>query len=68
MGFKKIKILVMTLSAVLLLTVCAGNVYAAGDNVVKIGLVIPLSGLNADQGVFNRDGAQLAADAVRNCR
>lgn len=37
---------------------------SAGDDVVKIGLVFPLSGANADQGVFNVDGAQLAVDKI----
>ena len=36
----------------------------AGDNVVQIGLILPMSGLNADQGRVNLDGAQLAVDRI----
>jgi len=31
---------------------------------IQIGLVMPLSGVNADQGIFNVDGGQLAADWI----
>lgn len=37
---------------------------AEGPKTVKIGLIFPLSGSNADQGVFNVDGAQLAVDEI----
>lgn len=33
---------------------------------IKIGMIFPFSGPNADQGVFNRQGAQLAADKINS--
>ena len=34
------------------------------EKTVKIGLIFPLSGSNADQGVFNVDGAKLAVEDI----
>lgn len=41
-----------------------GLAVSAETETVKIGLIFPLSGSNADQGVFNVDGAQLAIDDI----
>ncbi len=37
---------------------------AAGEQTVKIGMIFPFSGPNADQGVFNRNGADLAVQMI----
>ena len=36
----------------------------AGGDTIKIGMIFPFSGANADQGVFNRNGAELARDKI----
>ena len=58
------------ISCLLLLFMLAGGmVFAAGSaapssNTIKIGMIFPFSGANADQGVFNRNGAELAMDQI----
>jgi len=58
---------------VLLFLVLAGGVAFAGGGAapaadsaktIKIGMIFPFSGPNADQGVFNRNGAELAAEKI----
>jgi len=34
------------------------------ENVVRLGVILPFSGLNADQGVVNRHGIELAVDHI----
>lgn len=36
----------------------------AGEGPIKIGMIFPFSGPNADQGVFNRNGAELAVERI----
>ena len=71
---KKLLALLLALAMVLSLAACGGapaedkpaedkpaaDVPAADDAVqtIKIGLVFPITGGNADQGVFNVDGAK----------
>jgi branched-chain amino acid transport system substrate-binding protein len=61
----------------LVLVLAAGTVFAGGSqasgsggsasgDTVKIGLIFPLTGANADQGVFNVDGAKLAVDLINS--
>jgi branched-chain amino acid transport system substrate-binding protein len=59
------------LSFVLLLMILAGGMaFARGGqasgaaSTVKIGMIFPFSGGNADQGVFNRYGAELAVEKI----
>jgi len=58
---------------VLLVMMLAGGVVFAGGGAapssnaakpVKIGMIFPFSGPNADQGVFNRNGAELAVEKI----
>jgi len=35
-----------------------------GNETIKIGMIFPFSGANADQGVFNRNGAELAVERI----
>lgn len=43
----------------------AASVVSAGDaGPIKIGMIFPFSGPNADQGVFNRNGAELAVEKI----
>ncbi len=39
---------------------------AAGEQTIKIGMIFPFSGPNADQGVFNRNGADLAVQMIND--
>ena len=55
----------------LLLVIAGGAAFAAGGaaassstGTIKIGMIFPFSGGNADQGVFNRYGAELAAEKI----
>ena len=57
------KILSLALCVLLCLSVLS-IAYAETADTVKIGLVFPMSGANADQGVFNVDAANLAADDI----
>jgi len=57
------KILSLTLCLMLALSL-VGIASAETADTVKIGLIFPLSGSNADQGVFNVDGATLAVDDI----
>ena len=38
----------------------------ADDDTIKVGCVFPITGNNADQGVFNVDGCQFAIDYINN--
>ena len=60
MKFTKIAagILAGTLSALMI----AGSAFAA--DTIKVGCIFPLTGNNADQGVFNVDGCQFAVDYI----
>ena len=56
---------VLTLTLCLLLCLSFLSVGSAETvDTVKIGLIFPLSGSNADQGVFNVDAATLAMDDI----
>lgn len=56
------KVLSVILCLAMILAV-AGSL-AAGEKKVKFGMIFPFSGSNADQGVFNRDGANLALEEI----
>lgn len=47
-------------------TAASGATTAAPAKNIKIGLIFPLSGKNADQGVFNVDGAKLAVKKIND--
>jgi branched-chain amino acid transport system substrate-binding protein len=42
----------------------AGSAAQSSAGPVKIGMIFPFSGANADQGVFNRNGAELAVEQI----
>jgi len=64
----------MLLSLMLVLAACGPTppttttqdpvVQDLGDNVVQLGVIKPFTGLNADQGVVNRHGIELAVDHI----
>jgi branched-chain amino acid transport system substrate-binding protein len=57
---------VIALSVVFAASVFAGGGAEAGggQGTIKIGMIFPFSGGNADQGVFNRNGAELAVEKI----
>lgn len=57
------RILSLTMCLVLALSLM-GTGLAETTDTIKIGLIFPLSGSNADQGVFNVDGATLAVEDI----
>jgi branched-chain amino acid transport system substrate-binding protein len=56
----------ITISVIFAASVFAGGGSETGGNsdTIKIGMVFPFSGSNADQGVFNRNGAELAVEKI----
>lgn len=50
----------------LAMTLALASFASAGEATIKIGMIFPFSGPNADQGVFNRNGADLAAQMINN--
>lgn len=48
----------------LALFLSAGVLMSAEQPPIKIGMIFPFSGPNADQGVFNRNGAELAIEKI----
>lgn len=55
------KLFTLFLAAVMALCLFGG---AMAEETVKIGLIFPITGPNADQGVFNVDGGKLLADWI----
>ena len=67
----------MILSLALVLTACGtggeaapsqdgGTAPGSEGNVVRIGVIMPLTGLNADQGIVNMDGINLAVEHINS--
>lgn len=60
----------LIICAALLVALTGGMLFAAGagsssaSQTIKIGMIFPFSGGNADQGVFNRYGAELAVEKI----
>jgi branched-chain amino acid transport system substrate-binding protein len=52
--------ILLVLAAALLLPGCRRQ----DDDLIRIGMIFPFSGMNADQGDFNRNGAELARDRI----
>lgn len=51
-------------SLALALFLSMATLVSAGEKPIKIGMIFPFSGPNADQGVFNRNGAELAVEKI----
>ncbi|MDR3342805.1 MAG: ABC transporter substrate-binding protein [Treponema sp.] len=62
----KVFVLAIALSLVFSSLVFAGGGAQAGGSAgtIKMGMIFPFSGANADQGVFNRYGAELAVEKI----
>ena len=56
--------LVLTLLASTMVFAGGGGQAKSDSGTIKIGMIFPFSGPNADQGVFNRNGAELAVDKI----
>lgn len=60
---KFVFVLVLIMAASAMMFANGGSQRTEGDT-VKIGMIFPFTGQNADQGVYNRDGANLAAEKI----